>query len=124
MPTDPLPPELNELVAAAAGLLYPSETDAPFDVFCWTPQGDDPEAEIRLHVHEWGDVERVTPEAFFAELRGDDNAARFEKLRRALKSTVFGLAVYRIGRVTVDIFLIGRTRNGNWAGVHTVSVET
>ena len=37
-----------------------------------------------------------------------------------------GLKVFRVGtgEVRVDVYLIGKTRSGKWAGLHTVSVET
>ena len=59
-------------------------------------------------------------------LVASDEGERYKQLRRALESQLRELRILRLGsgEVKVDIYLIGRTRSGDWAGLHTTSVET
>jgi len=108
---------LASLRTAVAGLLYPSETDAPFDVISSWPvkEGKPPRK-----------VEEVAPDDFFGELRESDDAARFAQLRRALECNLSGVKVVRVGagEPKVDVYLVGRSKSGATLGVHTTSVET
>ena len=121
------PPELQELTKASAGLLYPSESDEPFDALAW-PGGTAASARqaIAAHVGPGRKIQEVPVDRFFADLRGADDAGRFDELRRVLESNLDGLSVFRVGdgEVQVDIYLIGKTRAGDWTGLHTVSIET
>ena len=118
--------ELGELKKASEGLEYPSESDTPFDVFRWGKAGGAALEQVQAHGGKGREIEEVPLEAFFKQLEGSEDAARFQNLERALNQTVKGLKVYRVGvgEVKVDVYLIGKTRSGEWAGVHTVSVET
>ena len=118
--------ELAELRKAIDGLIYPSESDAPFDVFRWDDKGGgSAKAQVIAHTGAADEpVEEMSLDAFFAPLAGATDAARFSQLRRALESTLSAPAVIRVGERKIDIYLIGRTRSGAWAGVHTTSVET
>jgi hypothetical protein len=71
-----------------------------------------------------GEVEQVPVEQFFEELEGSDDAPRYRDLRRVPQATLSDLRVLRVGSVKVQIYLIGKTRSGAWAGLHTTSVET
>jgi hypothetical protein len=118
-------PELEVLRNAAAGLLYPSESDAPFDVFSWpAATGGSAREQVVAHTRAGRQVDEVAVDTFFAELEGADDAARFRELRKALRAALTDVHVFRAGSVKVDVYLIGRTRSGAFAGLHTTSVET
>jgi hypothetical protein len=119
-------PELEHLRKASARLLYPSETDAPFDVIHWGPA----DAEL-TPASIAGRVKKRTPKVkeipfdeFFTELEETPEAERFGELRRAIESHLEGVRVFRVGEVEIDVFVVGRTKSGHWAGLHTLSVET
>jgi hypothetical protein len=119
--------ELDALRRASAGLLYPSESDAPFDVFRWDAPGDaGGSATKAVAAHSGGGepVEETSLDAFFTALDGSQDAARFRELRRAVESSLTSPTVVRVGERKIDVYLIGRTRSGAWAGLHTTSVET
>jgi hypothetical protein len=119
--------ELAGLRQASTGLVYPSESDAPFDVFRWEDKGgQSAKAQVVAHANAADDesVEETSLDAFFAPLAGAEDAARFSQLRRELESTLSAPTVVRVGERKIDVYLIGRTRTGAWAGVHTSSVET
>lgn len=120
MPED----EVAVLEAATKGLLYPSETDAPFDVFRWKATGRDPARDVVAHAAKPREIEEVPVAAFFDELNESENAERFSALRRVMESTLAGLKVYRIGSVEVEVFVVGKARSGDWVGLHTISIET
>jgi hypothetical protein len=118
--------KLNILQAASEGLLYPSESDEPFKVFCWPREtGQAPDEAVRAHmgVEEAKLVESVTVDRFFAQLADSDEADRFAGLRTAIEHVVPDFVVLRAGRINVSVFLIG-TATEKWLGLQTVSVET
>lgn len=117
---------------AAAGLEYPSESDAPFDLVRWDPAAGDPSpATVGALAGGKGrrkrarPVEQVSPDEFFAALAETDDAAKFQALERALKQSLSDLRVYRVGgSAKVDVYVLGRAASGAWLGLHTTSVET
>jgi hypothetical protein len=115
--------ELDALRKASMGLLYPSETDAPFDVFSW-PEAHSAKDALAVQGKAKGKVEEITLDKFFAELADSDDAAKFAKLKQAITATLSEVTVFRVGAVKVDIYIIGRTESGVVGGLHTRSVET
>ena len=116
---------------AAAGLLYPSESDAPFDLVRWdSSKGDPSPATVAALAGGKGrkkarPVEPVAPDEFFAALAETDDAARFQALEQALRKYLTDLKVYRVGgSAKVDVYVLGRAASGEWLGLHTTSVET
>ena len=119
--------ELRELKKAIAGLTYPSESDEPFDAFGWDGKGPaTPREKLAAQIGGNRTIEEVPFEAFFTQLQDSDDAARYLQLQRTLKSQLVDPGAFRVGtgQIRVDVYLLGRTRSGHWAGVHTVSVET
>ena len=117
--------DLKALRQAAAGLMYPSESDAPFDVFTWPAgAGGTAREQVVARTKPGEPIEEVPVGAFFGELEDTDDAARFRALRAALEATLTDVRVFRVGRLKVDVYLIGRTAGGSVAGLHTTSVET
>lgn len=124
------PPEVRALREASAGLQYPiSESDAPFDVFRW-PAGQGGGTTAREQVAAKAGagraVDEVPVDRFFAQLDGAEDAGRFRQLRRVAEAQLSGLQVFRAAgtNAKVDVYLIGRTGTGEWAGLHATSVET
>jgi hypothetical protein len=118
--------ELDSLRRASAGLEYPSESDTPFDVFVWKGNGRRVEEVVAEHAGKGRTIEETPLDRFFAQLKDSEDADRFELLRRALESQLSGVRVFRAsdGSAKIDVYLVGKTRGGDWAGLHTVSVET
>jgi len=59
----------------------------------------------------WGEEERAV-------------AAKFQALVKFLKENLSDVKVYRVGGVEADVYVVGRTASGNFAGVKTKVVET
>ena len=126
---------LAELADGAAGLLFMSETDAPFAPVRWTWPGELTPAAVRqLAGHDEGaPVEVMSVDDFFrtatAETEWKNTAAlatarRYQALVRVLHEHLSDLRVYRIGRINMPVFIIGHAPSGNWLGLSTRVVET
>ena len=123
MPTNDQPPEAATLKAAVQGLLYPSESDSPFDVFVWAASAD-PRAAVAAHTRKRAKLIEQSIDDFFAALKGSDDEPRFQQLRQLLETTLTDLHIFRAGRIRVDVYLLGKSKSANWVGLHTTSVET
>jgi len=116
------------------GLFYISETDSevvPFEINEKGPIVDQliegtGADDVKL-------VEQVNADTFFERLSGVQDwygefekirAARFAEVYRILKAGLSDLTVYRVGRVRIEIFVVGRTVGGTLAGIKMISVET
>lgn len=135
MPDSPQPAVVETLRQAVAGLLFPSETDAPFEPFFWP--GDaaappDPADVARLSGASDAPVKKVKLETFFrpatkAETWHNDEekalVARFEELVRTLKTTLKDPVVFRVGKTQSDAYIVGMVEGG-YAGLKTQVVET
>jgi Nuclease A inhibitor-like protein len=117
---------LKVLAQASKGLTFTSETDAKFQPFEWKSKSNDlsPDSVIELAGYEADTpVEEVTPTAFFRAVPDEDRAA-FDKLVKTLEGSLSGLKVFTVGEVQKDVYVVGRTAAGTWAGIQTEVVET
>ena len=119
-------PILKELKDAAKGLLFPSESDAPVEAFVW-PGGSGPpdEAAVRANAKVAKDtpVKQVTL-ADLARTIPEESRGDFLPLFGLLGHHLSGTTVFKVGEVTIDVYVVGRTPDGQYAGVKTEVVET
>ncbi len=127
---------VGALRTATKGLLYMSETDAPFEVVQWpklesTLTGS--EVLALLGKKAGTQINEIGVEEFFADPTQDqdwhDEAAkkvvqRYRQLLAVLRQNLTGLRVFRIGEVQIEIYVVGRTPAGGWVGIKTTAVET
>lgn len=134
-----VPPEalMRQLQEAAHDLLYPSETDAPLEPFAWQNIKDSSFSTEKLllatrHKRDIP-VEGLELAEFFAPVTRveewmDDSekltSERFQALRETLEGLLTDISVYRVGVVNVDVYIVGRTEDGYYAGISTKLVET
>jgi hypothetical protein len=125
----------SRIADACRGLNYVSETDAAVEPVAFGPAHDTTEAGFREAAALPPDarVETVPAEVFFAPVAAarpwhttmqKKNAAGFAALWRLLESELEGVRVYRVGRVRIDIYVVGMDGGGEWTGVRTKAVET
>jgi hypothetical protein len=125
------------LERATSGLVYQSETDAPVTPYRLDGFEGAELTEASLLAHLGRDagtpVATVAVDEFFADLVADqewygdeerDMARRYRRLVRMLERALKDLKVYRVGEREVEIYVLGRTRTGEFAGVTTRAVET
>lgn len=48
----------------------------------------------------------------------------YQKLVKRMEQYLSNLKVYKVGKIEIDIDIIGRTNTGNYAGLATVYIET
>ena len=119
-------PVVKALRDACKGLLYPSETDAPFEAFAWPNGSGRPTAAAVLAAAglpaktpaEEGtlaDFLRAVPKA----LKGD-----YLGLAAAIADHLNDVTVFKVGEVARTAFVVGTTADGHLAGVKTELVET
>ena len=119
-------PILKELKDAAKGLLFPSESDAPIEAFVWPGAAGPPdEAAVRANakVAKGTPVEQVTL-ADLARTIPEESRGDFLPLFGVLAHHLSGTTVFKVGEVTIDVYVVGRTADGQYAGVKTEVVET
>ncbi len=126
----------DALQRAVQGLLYTSESDAPFAVIQWPdcPAPLTPEEVLtRAGREPNAPVTQQSMEAFFQPLTADqawygekDRAAaqRYRQLRALLEQHLRDAQVFRVGKVEVTVYIIGHTADGQCVGLRTTAVET
>jgi hypothetical protein len=119
------------------GLLMLSETDAPFEYYILEDSKDlllNKETVATIAGKTTGDeIETETLEHFFrnmVRLNPEDSderkkeAARFKELQEQLQQQLQDVKVYRAGNTSITIYILGKTDNGDIAGLRTLIVET
>ena len=124
---------LPELEAACKDLLWRSEADYPFEVVVLTAKADNVLTVIKEGYP--GDTHMVsislddffgqsTQERAWFDSRELALVQRYRNLYDLLEATLENLQVYRIGRVEMDVYLVGETEDQQVVGVKTKIVET
>lgn len=130
--TDPIAAQLKE---ASKGLLFLSETDAPFEVVHWKGDGQlTPTKLLELTDHpSKAPVQVVSIDEFFAiatqeeDWHDDDEketVRKFQQLISVLKRNLLQIQVWKVGDRSIDAYIVGVTPAGDWEGLSTQVVET
>jgi hypothetical protein len=125
----------TQLKQASKGLLFLSETDAPFEVINWQTQGELTPAKLLQLTNHPPDapVKVVSVDEFFAIATQEEDwhdeeeremVQRFQNLVSVLKQNLSQLQVYRVGNINIDAYIVGVTPSGDWTGLSTKLVET
>lgn len=125
----------SRVEAARAGLNYVSETDSPIEAVFFEKAGGISAEKLRkaLGLPAASVVKEVSFDEFFAPLtaprpwhtpKQKKNAKGFAGLEALLEKELRGLTVFRVGRVRIEIYIVGVDPEGNWFGVRTEAVET
>jgi histidine triad (HIT) family protein len=121
--TDPV---LNALKKASKGLSYTSETDAPLEPFSLPEAGELTRGHLRqlAGADQDATVEETTLESFFRAVPPEDQA-KFQALTKTLQGQLSGIKVYKVGdEPERQALIVGKTKDGRWAGLKTTIVET
>lgn len=128
-------PELEELKKAAEGLTYPSETDAPFELFFWNEDStESPSVDVvAKHLRRSpAEIRSASLDDLFEPLVEEEDwhndeeqeaVRRYKALLETLKSSLKQVKVFCSGEVKIDIYIIGCVANG-YAGLLTQAIET
>lgn len=126
---------LERIAEACQGLNFVSETDSDVRPLFLGPLDDISPASFGKVVAQTAGATITERDAggFFAALTKARswqtpaqarNAKRFAELEKLLNAELQDLRVFRVGRVRIDIYVVGRDAAGNWLGVKTHAVET
>lgn len=126
---------LEELKTITTGLIYISETDAPFEVTSLGPVSSVTAQTVAQSFHL--DVSAPATEtnlaAFFDRLttvqdwHSDEQkqrVIRFRLLRETVETLLRNPKVFRIGEIQIDIFIVGESSDGDCIVIRTRAVET
>jgi len=109
---------LAALGQASLGLLYMSESDYPFELIRWKGRTELTSAFICGIAGEATDctVQKLDCDAFLG--------GRYQRLAQLLKANLSSLRVYKVGRINMPVYIVGRSPEGNWLGLSTRVVQT
>ena len=110
---------LDQLRRASAGLLVMSESDYPFEIIQWEGSTEITPEFLRGLTNEPDEakVEEASVEQFLA--RGP-----LEHLESFLREHLKDLKVYKVGAISIPVYIIGKSPEGNWLGLSTRIVQT
>lgn len=130
--------EITEKIKQASdGLLMMSESEYPFEVFLWSNQALEPLTNQKLlqltgHPPETS-VETVELDYLFRNCAVEkewhneiqkQNIQKYQSLIKTLKDGLIDIQVYRIGTISIDVYIVGKSSSGDLAGISTKVVET
>lgn len=118
---------------AVQGMLFPSESDFPFEWFESNLKILPEASRFASHVGKKGEVaQKMALDAFFQryiliEPWMDEGQVQFahqlQTLQGIYRNSSKKLAVYRVGTVQVNIYIVAVVQ-GRVVGLHTISIET
>lgn len=126
------------LYQSSQDLLWMSESDYPFVAFFWEVEEEieldiptlleitqhPPDTPVKFLEFEWFFRDYVNPEDWYDEEEEEEEAKRYQNLVATLQECLRDLRVYKVGEVTIDVYIVGTTPAGDLAGLSTVSIET
>ncbi|MEA5621184.1 nuclease A inhibitor family protein [Cronbergia sp. UHCC 0137] len=126
---------IDILKQATDGLMMMSESEYPFKVIFWEekePLTTQKILQLTNHPQE-SPIEEVELEYFFRNCAFEkewhdeiqkEEVKKFQFLLASLNDNLKEIKVYRVGTISIDVYIIGKTVNGDLAGVSTTVIET
>lgn len=126
---------LGSLKSLTEGLSYQSESDYAVEPYAREAGKGAPNAEEFSKGREGDDaaVRELNFDSFFGNYTDEQDwwgeeeravAKKFQALVGFLKASLKEIKVYRVGDVEADVYVVGKTESGDFAGVKTKIVET
>jgi hypothetical protein len=124
------------LTKAADGLLYPSESDYPFQYVEWDTGGKRLTKKLIRQLankKESAPVKSRSLDDFFKnvtevkdwyEEEEKAETQRFIQLKEILENNLSVIRVFEVGKIEIDAYIIGKTVDGKCAGLATKVIET
>lgn len=110
---------LQQLRKATAGLLFMSESDYPFELIQWPGTAEITPEFLRTVAGESKDspVQEIEVEDFLT-------SGLYQPLLLVLQCQLADVKAYKVGRINMPVFLVGRSSDGSWLGAVTRVVQT
>ncbi|MGD1699307.1 nuclease A inhibitor family protein [Dapis sp. BLCC M229] len=130
--------EIFELLhETAKGLLWMSESDYPLEALTWQFGQKillDNEVVLKITKHSLDTPIKVIEfDSFFQGVvthkdwhnsEEADTVKRYQEIVRLMKQYLSDLKVYKVGKIEIDVYIVGKTNTGDYAGLATISIET
>jgi hypothetical protein len=125
----------EQIKKASEGLYYISETDAEISPFAGTRADAVTKENLLSQTANKPDapIEERDFEGFFTRLTkiqdwfGDEEkhaAERFARLKELLEKNLKDLKVFKVGRIEIDVYVVGLDSENKLMGIKTKAVET
>ena len=128
---------VKELGQAAKGLLFQSEADYPLEAFLWEGKADGeftaqdlltlkkypPDTPVKT-VSLGRFFQAATKEEAWHNAEEQQTVKRFQELVETLKKHLHDITVFKVGETELDVYLVGKSKDGALAGLSTKVVET
>lgn len=128
---------LEKIKSVSEGLYFRSETTYPFKTFAIEGIGPNKLTaqkllEVKKH-HKNTPIKVVEVDDFFRIATKNESwhneeekeeVENFKKLVKVLKENLKDMKVFRVGKIEIDVYIIGKAVTGDYAGVATKVVET
>jgi hypothetical protein len=110
---------LKQLEKETAGLLFMSESDYPFEIVQWDGPAEITPEFIRTVTNESEDcqVQELEVEEFLS-------AEQYKKIVDVFTTKLSQSKAYKVGRINMPVYMVGRSESGKWLGVVTRVVQT
>jgi hypothetical protein len=119
-------PAVVALQKACRGLLFPSESDAKLQTFLWKNGGalTPPQLLDLSGSPKNTPIQETTLDSLFRVVPKEERS-QFDNLAKVLHAQLSGTKVYKLGaEPKKQVFIVGKTADGQWAGLKTTVVET
>jgi hypothetical protein len=127
--------EITDLLKqATTDLLWPSESDYPFELVTWDRNVEmTPTALFSKLEEPNAAIESMTLTEFFAPVLSVEDwyeeeelaqVDRYQHLLQAIESNLADVRVFRIGEIEIAIYIVGKTSDSDIIGLKTHAVET
>lgn len=125
----------STLSDAVLNMLYMSESDYPLTYVSWAGQGAPTVAKLRqLTSTPSSTLVEQRSFATFMDQLGEvydpadpyaiEYASRWKQLRAVLEKNLTDLTVIRIGTISIDVYIVGKSACGDLVGLKTTAIET
>ena len=129
---------LDKFTAAADELLFPSESDEPFEAFSWDLPTKDELTTTQileyLQLPKETQISQKTLDNFFRvattpqEWHSDEDldvVEKFQELAYVMRKNLNKIQVFLIGTIEIEAYIVGITIDKlHWAGLKTKVIET
>lgn len=128
---------LDTFKQASKDLLFMSESEYPFETFFWQAE-DKKNINAELILQKTGHppntpVKFINIDSFFAiatteqdwhSSEDKETIKKYQNLVKVIKDNLTDITVARLGEIEIDVYIIGKTANGEFAGLSTKVIET
>lgn len=128
---------LEVLKSLSEDLLFSSESDYPFEVFCWEMKTETIDTEqIKLYINDYQEDWEIVKYSinkilhpmsksrryYSAERR--EKANRFKQIINFFESQVGNAQAFKVGKIEKSVYILGNIGNTHIIGLKSISVET